>query len=97
MARYARAELADYLAAMRDDEETSAGEDSGGDSDLFFEALGRAEAGPVSLALDSDPSPSTAPWPGGVRGFAEWLGILKPMFLSLIGRFIMRYGSMLLN
>jgi len=64
MPRYAAAELADYLAAMRDDEEISADEDSGGDSDLFFEALGRAEAGPVSIILGSDDDDEAGRRPG---------------------------------
>jgi len=52
MVRYAAAELADYLAAMRDDDgPEGAAEDGGGDSDLFFEALDRAEAGPTSLVV----------------------------------------------
>jgi len=52
MSRYAMAELADYLAEMRDEGgPEDANDDSGGDSALFYEALDRAEAGPTSLVV----------------------------------------------
>jgi len=54
MSRYAMAELADYLAEMREDDgPEDANDDSGGDPTLFYEALGRAEAGLVSLVVGS--------------------------------------------
>jgi len=51
MPRFARAELSAFLKAARGGDDPEDADDGAGGSYLFYDALDRAEAGPVSLVL----------------------------------------------